>query len=128
LKATADNPITQLETSPVIQGAAVGTLTAMGVVAAPTVIGALGEVSTTIVGTIEATAKLSIATGAADGILKAVTNTPPDTPYAIGNPAFQVSSDVANFITNFFINPPPTSPNNQQSVTPPNNTTNPDEK
>jgi len=116
LKATADNPITQLETSPVIQGAAVGTLTAMGIIAAPTVIPAVQATGTIISTAIETTTAMSLTAGAIDGVVKSVLNAPPDTPYIITNPAFQISSDITNFGMNVLLNAPAS--NNNQTNTP----------
>ena len=115
LKATADNPITQLETSPVIQGTAVGTLTAIGIIAAPTVIPAVQATGTIISTAVETTTAISLTAGAIDGVVKSVLNAPPDTPYIITNPAFQISSDITNFGMNFLLNAPAS--NNNQTNT-----------
>jgi RHS repeat-associated protein len=91
---TVASPQDQLVSkNPVVQ-ATVATVTA--VVIAPEVISTAGTAKLVVEGSMA----LPVATGVAEGVIKATTNAPPDAPYAIENPIHQVFSDVtSNTIT-----------------------------
>lgn len=62
------------------------------------------NVANTIMTATEASAGLSVIRGATEGIIKGLTNAPPDIPYLINMPIYQTSSDVFNFWVTFLKN------------------------
>jgi hypothetical protein len=42
--------------------------------------------------------------GAVEGVVKGLTNAPPDAPYLISSPFYQTTSDVTNFTTTNIVN------------------------
>lgn len=85
----------QVAQNPVVQAVVVA---ATVTVVAPVVV---AEGGAAIIAT-EGSVALSAGAGAVEGVIKGVTNAPPDTPYLINNPYYQTSSDAtSNFIQIF---------------------------
>ena len=59
--------------------------------------------NTAIIAT-EGSVILSAGAGAVEGVVKGLTNAPPDAPYLISSPFYQTTSDVTNFTTTNIVN------------------------
>jgi RHS repeat-associated protein len=87
----------QVAQNPVVQASVVA---ASATVVAPALVVAG---NTAIIAT-EGSVILSAGAGAVEGVVKGLTNAPPDAPYLISSPFYQTTSDVTNFTTTNIVN------------------------